>query len=392
MTEDKDSKLETASAGVDAKPKIQTQNVESRAKEPPLLSNPAASGSPVKKISRGPVWLALFVALFAVAAAGYTYWQLEQFRLTSQAQVKQSEQSYLENLEDKIQSQMQSQSTRLESSLADYRSQLVDQENAIAELRARIADSRRQIGEITHVSRKSWMLAEAEYLLRLANQRLIMEHESTSALALLGSADQILQDVDDVNLYRVRAEIAKEMAALRATGGVDVEGAFLALAALSDQLVALPLLSPHSRPDADNEEVAAITSFQKAVTRLEKLVTVRHRGQPVAPLLPPEQHYYVQQNLRLMLEQAQLALLQRKPLLFAQSLKKAEQWVQDYFELNASSGALLESLADLKRLQIAPQLPNISKSLELLKDYLSNPESQMEAEYSNENKSGRETP
>jgi len=392
MTEDKDSKLEAASAGVAAKPKTQTQNTESRAKEPPLLNNPAASVSPVKKISRGPVWLALFVALFAMAAAGYTYWQLEQFRLTSQAQVKQNEQSYTESLEGKIQSQMQSQSTRLESSLADYRSQLADQENAVAELRARVADSRRQIGEITHVSRKSWMLAEAEYLLRLANQRLIMEHESTSALALLRSADQILQDVDDINLHRVRAEIAKEMAALRATSGVDVEGAFLALAALSDQLVALPLLSPRSNPDADNEEVATITSFQEAVTRLEKLVTIRHRQQPVAPLLPPEQHYYVQQNLRLMLEQAQLALLQRKPLLFAQSLKKAEQWVQDYFELNPSSGALLESLADLKQLQIAPQLPNISKSLVLLKDYLSNPESQMDAEHENVNKSGRETP
>lgn len=370
MAEDKDSRLK--GAATTTKSTVEEQKVkspESKAKEPPLLNNLASSSAP-QKSRRGPVWLALLIALGGLFAAGYNYWSLQQYQQISQEKERFSEPFDLED----IRRQMENRTAEVETRLERYRDQSNSQREAVDELRAQVVDVRGKIGEISHVSRKSWMLAEAEYLLRLANQRLMMEQEVTSALALLQSADQILLDVGDVNLFRVRAEIAKEVMALRAVGEPDIEGAFLSLAALSDQLSSLPLLSPRSKLDTELDPAPETEPFQDVLAHLEKLVTIRHREQPVAPLLPPEQHYYVQQNLRLMLEQAQLALLQRKPLLYIQSLAKAEQWVQDYFEFNASNGSLLESLADLKQLNIAPQLPDISKSLALLKSYLSNPE------------------
>lgn len=385
MVEDKDIKPEQAkgdSTQPDAEPQQEEAQGEqaagksrgqpsagagTKSQQPPLLKEPAAPAA-TKKQSRGPVWLALLLALGGLAAAGYTYWQLYQYQETDLANAKSSEQRAFDRIENRAAS--------LEEGLSEHRGEMRKQQQSITELRDRIAAARRQIGEITHVSRKSWMLAEAEYLLRLANQRLVMEQETAGALALLRSADQILLETDDINLHQVRAEIAKEIAALRAVGELDVEGAFLALAALADRLTELPLLSPRSETTPSDADAG--DSFASALAKLEKLVTVRRREQPVAPLLPPEQHYYVQQNLRLMLEQAQLALLQRKPLLFSQSLAKAEQWVQSYFELNSSSAALLEALADLKALQVAPELPNISGSLELLKQYLSSPDAQLD--------------
>lgn len=161
-------------------------------------------------------------------------------------------------------------------------------------------------------------------------------------------------------------------------GRLDVEGAFLQLAALANQLSELEILSPQKAEQQGElpaaQDSGAGNSVASALDRLGQLVTVRHRDQPVAPLLPPEQHYYVQQNLRLMLEQAQLALLQRKPTLYTQSLTNAEQWVRDYFQLNRSSSALIENIAELGSLTVTPETPDISSSLALLKAYLANPD------------------
>lgn len=373
MAEDKDSKSEDKDLKAAQTGKATTGTA---AKIPPVVSDSVGKPVAAKKQSRGPVWLALLIALGGLGAAGYTYWQLEQYKGAVLVDARNSEQRLLENTTAQVVS--------VQSALADYRRELDQQQQSIDELLARVASTRRQIGEITHVSRRSWMLAEAEYLLRLANQRLVMERETRSPLALLQAADNILLEVDDINLHQVRGAIANEIAALKAMGRLDVEGAFLQLAALAGQLSALEILSPQEVVAQGEPALGERDGLSSALDRLEQLVTVRHRDQPVAPLLPPEQHYYVQQNLRLMLEQAQLALLQRKPALYAQSLTNAEQWVRDYFQLNRSSSALTESIAELGALTISPEIPDISGSLALLKAYLTDPDASLAAASSEE--------
>ncbi len=338
---------------------------EAGKQSPPLLKDSLPSQAKVKKQGRGVAWLAFLLALCGLGGAGYTYWQMEQYQQADRAAVKSAESRLLASA--------QQQAESLNSDLRSYQQRMAEQERAIEEVIVRIANTRRQIGEITQVSRRSWMLAEAEYLLRLANQRLVMEQENTSVLALLKATDEILVKVDDIHLHEVRRQIASEIASLRALGKMDIQGTFLTLAALAEQLSQLPLLSPQQEQAAE-AILENSYSLDSVLERLSDLVVIRQRDQPVAPLLPPEQHYYVQQNLRLMLEQAQLALLQRKPTLYLQSLKKAEQWITDYFQLNSSTTAMLEGIAELKTVDVAPALPDISGSLTLLKAYLTNPE------------------
>jgi uroporphyrin-3 C-methyltransferase len=87
-----------------------------------------------------------------------------------------------------------------------------------------------------------------------------------------------------------------------------------------------------------------------------------------------------------MMEQAQLALLQERAGIYRQSLEKAEGWINTYFQLNGSTDALLDSLKELKEINIAPELPDISPSLVLLKQYLTNPDVLLEK------KSGADAP
>ncbi len=339
--------------------------VESGKQSPPLLKDPVAAQGKAKKTGRAVAWLALLLALAGLGGAGYTYWLMEQYQFADKVAVESAENRLLANARQ--------QAEAISADLQAYQRRMAEQEKAIEEMIVRIAGTRRQIGEITHVSRRSWMLAEAEYLLRLANQRLVMEQESVSVMALLKATDEILVKVDDIHLHEVRRQIANEIAALRVMGNRDIQGTFLTLSALADQLTKLPLLSPQQSEVAETKQESNY-SLDSVLKKLGDLVVIRQREQPVAPLLPPEQHYYVQQNLRLMLEQAQLALLQRKSALYQQSLKKAEQWITDYFQLNNSTTAMLEGIAELKSVEIAPELPDISGSLTLLKAYLTNPE------------------
>ena len=72
-----------------------------------------------------------------------------------------------------------------------------------------------------------------------------------------------------------------------------------------------------------------------------------------------------------MLEEAQLALLQRKQGSYTGSLEKAEGWIGTYFEAkDATTQALLRGIGELKQINVNPEMPDISGSLNTHKDYL----------------------
>jgi uroporphyrin-3 C-methyltransferase len=341
-------------------------------KPPPPKQKPEKQ----KRSGGALAFLALLVALVALAGVGYEWWLKQQGEQAKDAQQTRLNQSQ-EQLADRVDSRTQALTRQIEGVASESEAQ----QRQIAEMQTLLQATHRQIGEVTQVSRRSWMLAEAEYLLRLANQRLLMERDTGSALSLLTSADQILVTVAEPGLFEVREQLAREVAALRAVARLDVEGIFVQLAALGGQVENLALLTPERASDEPVPQVSEVVNegeqssgvFSSALEHFSEMVIVRHRDEPLEPLLTPEQHYYVQQNLRLMLEQAQLALLQRKPGVYSHSLEKAQGWVKSYFQLNTNAQALLDALQDLKGVNVNPELPNISASLGLLKAYLTLP-------------------
>jgi len=340
---------------------------ESKAKTTP---KPAAK----EKKSGGAIgWLALLIALVALAGVAYGLWMMQQAKDS-----KNVEQNRLSQSQAQLVDSFKTSTQVLSDQVKSFNRKTDNQQARISELQAQLQATNRQVDEVTQVSRRSWMLAEAEYLLRLANQRLMMERETASALALLSSADEILVSVAEPGLFEVREALAHEAAGLRAIAHLDVEGVFVTLAALSEQVETLALLTPNAGAADEKEAKPVLVDDQQSVLdaaldRFGDMVSIRHRDVPLEPLLTPEQHYYVQQNLRLMLEQAQLALLQRKTGVYNRSLDKAANWVELYFQLNESAQALRATLRELQTVNVDPELPNISASLALLKAYINRP-------------------
>lgn len=222
---------------------------------------------------------------------------------------------------------------------------------------------------------KDWLMAEAEYLLRLANQRLIMAGDTEAAIALLKSADGILLELDEVSLHDARAAVASDIAALRAAPKVDVEGLYLRLAALIGQVERLAIFTLPDN-EAAPEEVQAEDwqarlqqGYAEALHKLSDYVVIRRRDVPYEVLMDPQWEGIVRQNMRMLLEQAQVALLSGNQILFRESLQRANHWVEQFFEVDESGAkALARDITALTDEVIAADIPDLSASLRALDD------------------------
>ena len=349
----------------------------------PQVPPASATAKQPKQPATWPGKLALPISLIALGAAGYLYWlslQQDSAVATNNAQV----QTQVENKLQGVQSELSQSIAAMNQTLRQLQAQAQADKRNIDELQTRLTKSIQQVTAKQQTTRKDWLLAEVEYLLRLANQRVLMEQTSTGALALLKSADKILKETEDVTIYAVRKAVADDIAALEAVPVVDTEGVFLQLGALGRQvpnLRLIPISEQHQLPDLLEEVTPEVVneswsaglkaSWSKAIDKLDKLVVIRHRDEPVEPLLSPKQSYYLQQNLLLMLEQAQLAMLQKQQASYDASLDKAQHWVSTYFEQkDGTTQSLLRGIAELKSVQVNAEIPDISGSLRSLKGYL----------------------
>src|SRR5690606_5363670 len=77
-------------------------------------------------------------------------------------------------------------------------------ETQVSESQLRLNNHQERLQALSTTTREDWLLAEAEYLLRLANQRILTERQTANALSLMVTADDILKEIDDPDLFVVR--------------------------------------------------------------------------------------------------------------------------------------------------------------------------------------------
>lgn len=350
-------------------------------KSEPVENAPAIAAAPAQKKGNGVAWFALLIALLAAGASGYITWMYTQ---------QSEELRSLQSMADGHHQQSQSLDKTLkanQASTASALAQRASEHQALAqELRdanAIIEGHSRRLLSLTATTTDDWRLAEVEYLLRLANQRILTSKDGQSALNLLRASDQILLELGDPRLFSVRESIANDRAALAIVAQHDTEGVFLQLAALSGLIDDLPLLVvPEFSNDNDVEQgegAESSTGWQQQLRgiaestwrELKSLIVIQARNADIKPLLPPEQQYYLRNNLRLLINQAQLALLDGRQAAYSESLANAEQWLQDYFPTEESAvTAVISELQQLQKLQIEVELPDVSNSLIAIKAFI----------------------
>ncbi|MEX2488776.1 MAG: uroporphyrinogen-III C-methyltransferase [Pseudomonadales bacterium] len=242
------------------------------------------------------------------------------------------------------------------------------------------------INEIRHSmgpSSEDWLMAEVEYLLRLGNHRVLLQQDPKGAIPLFEAADKIVKDTEGITAFALRKAIASDIAKLESVRKVDVDGIFVKLAALKGLVGDLKQkeLGYSSKiddagnkpgtpeqgtqaPDQEGVWTQIVAMLEKAGARLAGMIQFRSEGEKIKPVLPPEEEYYLRQNLMLKIQLAQLALLREDNDIFRNSLTEAKQWVTDNFSENDSvTRAVLNDLDEIMDVNIEQEMPDVSSSL-----------------------------
>lgn len=356
---------------------------------------PASDATGPHKKSRWPLFIILLLLLVIGAGGGLGYWQWDRWQM-EQAKASEAQQSArqrtaaLQQQLDQVREQLDNSSRKL-----SQQSRQLEQHDSIAielaeenqRLRQQLAGLDNRLRSLSSTTNEDWKLAEAHYLTRLASQRLVMERNPQGALALLETADSIVDEFADPGLYPVREQLKADITRLKLAKPVDREGLYLSLAAIKDALVLLPSpaptqferSSPGPVPDntatADEGVEAGLwqrikNSFAGAMNRLQGYVRVTRRDQPLEPLLPPDGGAWLLTSLNLQIETAQLALMREQQPVFEQSLGDAEAILTRYYPLSSEAKSLAEQLQSLKQMPIVQQLPDIGESQRRLSRYL----------------------
>ncbi len=327
-----------------------------------------------------PVWIISIIALICVIVLALWNWQQWNDNQATLRTLNSLEQdtAQLESLYGDRGSQQSQRLQALEDKLSAQRELIATQQR-------QIDHTARELLEAGNRTRTDWLLAEAEYLLRIANQRLLIEKDIRGALSALEATDEVLTESDDIGVYPVRQQLAREILALKGITGVDRTGLYLTLEAVIDsvhQLTDQALISEQAPgfigstpneegPEEGGEPSLLAKTWKKFKSTLMQVVVVRRLDESVKPLLSPDQSAYARLNLQLMLEEAEMAVLRGNQPLYERALAKAQAAVDDWYDgSNPRVSALNKTLAELQAHNVAPDLPDISKSLGLLKERL----------------------
>lgn len=343
------------------------------AAEKPAEPSPPSAKPAATEAKKPKAWLAgslAVVALLVAVAGSYIgHQQLLQLQQTLAQQQRQVSDVAAQIVQS--QTQMQALGKQLQS-VGRANDGVVSQLNSLTDI---VANNQRRIDDVAGTERSDWQLAEAEYLLRLANQRLLMSGEVRGSKALLQAADSVLLALDDVALIPARQAIAADIAALNRADSLDLEGLYLRVAALSNTIEYLSLRSAKRWQAHPSEAVAAEhtdslwqTGVNKALATLSDLVVIRQSEQRVLPQLSDVEEIQLQQGLHYLVEQAKYAVVTGKQSLFDAAVANLQRWILDYYDLEEhNTAAMMSELQLLSDARVSQVWPDISGSLNVLK-------------------------
>lgn len=317
--------------------------------------------------------IGLLALIVALAAAGGVGWLLQQQRQMA------SQQLTSDTLEQGLavaEQRAAALQAELSQQLATNRGMQENQGQRLAALEEDSVALRRQLAVLGQADRSDWQLAEVEYLLRLAHQRVMMGGDLSSAASLLETADNLLHKLKLAGLMAIRQQVARDLAAVRAAASVDTEGVFMRLAALQEVAADLPFFGLPEMPEITPPEPAADAPWYErlgisAQAAFDQLVVVQSRDVPVQALLSESQQILVRLRLSLLLEEARNAVLLGEQAVFDRSLADASALVTRYYQMeDAATKSVLSTLEELKATEVNAALPDISQSQQAMRAYI----------------------
>lgn len=264
-------------------------------------------------------------------------------------------------------------SAALTAAAARQSQRLIEQESANQLMSERLARVDIRLARLTATDRRAWLANEAAFLVRLSAQRLLVSRDIDAAQALLANADALLIEVDDPRFTTARRALAADMSSLAVAPKVDTVGLYARFAALIEQAgllqVRVPQVPVVQVQQSDGLWSRASAGWRAALDKLSRYLVIHRRSDERAALLTPDWENLIRQNLRMSLEQAQIAALSANSMLFDHAVARAQESISIYSETDPDRvAAMVAELDALAALDIAPEIPDLLNSRAALAD------------------------
>lgn len=354
------------------------------AKAQPVKANATAPTSQVASAKsssgNGLLWfVCILTLLLVIALAGAGYYLFYQRANTTQA-LEKTQLSLTARLDQALASTNQTNNEieslkeskqLLQSNVAELESQLQALTQTYEALKTSVQNQQGQ-------RPSDWLIAEADYLVKMAGRKLWLEQDLRTAIMLLVNADKRLKSLGDPSLLPVRAVIAADIQALQQLDPASQTSVALAISGMLPQLDSLPLNAfekPKSteQKQALSEDIADWKANLQRVWRnlVDSFFTVKTVSEPIAPVLTESQRFIIREQAKLQLMQAQSAALDGQQTLFEQALTNATQiLLKRYDATDTRVTALADALNNLYNTQVSRPLPTQLNSVQAIEDVL----------------------
>lgn len=311
--------------------------------------------------------LAFVMAVGGVGAAGYLWTQFQEIKADHAASVSGIRGDFAE----------QKSTVGVLSSQSEAAEEELRESALLAEqLKAQVTALSEKIAGITGLHEVDWRISQAEHLAQAAQQRLALTNDLDGAQSLLDAANGVLAEVKEIGIIDVRRAFAKDILMLKAASRVDVAGTFVKLDVLNESIQQLSLPSVKFEAQPVDVKVASVGSgyqediavvFENLWSKINSQWEMQQLDQPIKPILSSDQRAYLKQNLALLMEQAQLAVMKRDPVVYGRILQQAQTWTEAHFNMDSpAAGAVLETFEELKSVKLSPITPDINEAVRAL--------------------------
>jgi uroporphyrin-3 C-methyltransferase len=370
-------------SGVTDQPGVESESEPEPEPEPESESEPESSPEPETKSAAIAAprprrsWFNLFnfLLIIALAAAAGYYWWLQQ-------QVQRDYRDTIADLRQQIESR--ASNSRLDSSLTPLKSDIGGLGRKIDELgieQQGLRDSSEKLYELYGRDKNDWQLAEVEYLMRVAQHKLILQDDFEGAAITLQAASDKIGLTGDPGLLPVRVLISEEIADLKTRKRADLVGMTLILAQLARQV---RVLEPGFavRVDETSSAPPPVKESQDWIDKIDSFVDslVSIRYEDAQPSEVEANVANVSETLEDNLKLARWSVLERDAHQYGLLLEQSLRLFREFYDLdNAANHDFMKQLQDLQKMRLKPEKPDINGSLRELQRILSQRETTPES-------------
>ncbi|MDH4149734.1 MAG: uroporphyrinogen-III C-methyltransferase [Betaproteobacteria bacterium] len=224
-------------------------------------------------------------------------------------------------------------------------------------------------------NRDEWAFVDIEQSILLASQQLQIAANVRAALIGLENAEARLQRMDQPRYTALRRTLARDIERLKSLPLADVYATSVRLDDVIAGIDKLPLaMDARARAEAVAAPPVAADMpdwervLREAWRELRQLVRVQTSNLPDAVLLPPDQVFFLRENLKLRLLGARISLLSRDAKSFQRDLNLALAALERHFDANDGGvTAVAASLRKLQSAQVQVDMPDLTETLETLR-------------------------